>query len=151
MILRAKNYAAYCLGRKAMTETELYDKLCQKGYEEYAAEIVSEFKRAGVLNDKDYAYMYISDGVNINFKGLYRLREELLKKGVDKEIIDSVSEEFYEASYNSLLSFVRSHYGEEEGMDRKSLEKLKARLLRRGYSYSEIRECFDEFDWSDIY
>ena len=134
-----------------MTETELYDKLCQKGYEEYAAEIVSEFKRAGVLNDKDYAYMYISDGVNINFKGLYRLREELLKKGVDKEIIDSVSEEFYEASYNSLLSFVRSHYGEEEGMDRKSLEKLKARLLRRGYSYSEIRECFDEFDWSDIY
>ena len=151
MIIRAKNYAAFCLGKKNYTEQELYKKLCEKGYEECAAEVLAEFISAGILNDRDYAYMYISDGVNIKCKGLYRLSRELLEKGVDKRIIQEVSEEFCEASYNSLLEFVRAHYGDEEITDRKTLEKIKAQLLRRGYGYDEIRNCFDEFDWSDIY
>ena len=151
MIIKAKNYAAFCLGKKNYTEQELYKKLCEKGYEECAAEVLAEFISAGILNDRDYAYMYISDGVNIKYKGLYRLSRELLEKGVDKRIIQEVSEEFCEASYNSLLEFVRAHYGDEEITDRKTLEKIKAQLLRRGYDYDEIRNCFDEFDWSDIY
>ena len=151
MIIKAKNYAAFCLGKKNYTEQELYKKLCEKGYEECAAEVLAEFISAGILNDRDYAYMYISDGVNIKCKGLYRLSRELLEKGVDKRIIQEVREEFYEASYNSLLEFVRAHYGDEEITDRKTLEKIKAQLLRRGYGYDEIRNCFDEFDWSDIY
>lgn len=151
MIIKAKNYAAFCLGKKNYTEQELYKKLCEKGYEECAAEVLAEFISAGILNDRDYAYMYISDGVNIKCKGLYRLSRELLEKGVDKRIIQEVSEEFCEASYNSLLEFVRAHYGDEEITDRKTLEKIKAQLLRRGYGYDEIRNCFDEFDWSDIY
>lgn len=150
MILRAKNYAAYCLSKKNLTERELYNKLCEKGYEEYAAQVLEEFTKAGLVNDRDYAYMYISDGINIKCKGLFRLREELIHKGVAKDIIASVSEEFEEDCYNSLVAFVRAHYGDEIISERKTLEKIRAQLLRRGYSYSEIRRCFDEFDWSDM-
>ncbi len=151
MIIKAKNYAAFCLGKKNYTEQELYKKLCEKGYEECAAEVIAEFVKAGVLNDKDYAYMYISDGVNIKYKGLYRISRELSEKGVDKRIISEVSEEFCEASYNALCEFVRAHYGEEKISDRKTLERIKAQLLRRGFSYEEIRNCFDDFDWSEKY
>lgn len=150
MIARARNYAAYCISKKNLTEQELFDKLCEKGYQEAAPQILEEFTKAGIVDDKNYAYMYISDGINIKCKGLYRLREELIRKGVSKEIIALISEEFQEDCYNSLLSFVRAHYGEEADLDRKELEKIKAKLLRRGYSYGEIRRCFDEFDWSDI-
>lgn len=150
MIDKAKNYAAYCLNKKNLTEQELYNKLCEKGYEEVAAEVIAEFIRAKLLNDRDYAYMYISDGINIKCKGLYRLREELIRKGVLKSVIEEVSEEFEEDCYNSLVAFVCAHYGDAVINERKTLEKIKAQLLRRGYSYSEIRRCFDEFDWSDI-
>ena len=139
MIIKAKNYAAFCLGKKNYTEQELYKKLCEKGYEECAAEVIAEFVKVGVLNDRDYAYMYISDGVNIKCKGLYRISRELSEKGVDKRIISEVSEEFCEASYNALCEFVRAHYGEEKISDRKTLEKIKAQLLRRGFGYEEIR------------
>ena len=151
MIIKAKNYAAFCVGKKNYTEQELYKKLCEKGYEECAAEVLAEFTKARILNDRDYAHMYISDGINIKYKGLYRLSRELAEKGVDKRIISEVSEEFREASYNALLEFVRAHYGDERISDRKTLEKIKAQLLRRGYGYDEIRNCFDEFDWSDTY
>ena len=150
MIVKARNYGAYCLGKKNLTEEELYKKLCEKGYAEVAHEVLAEFVKIGIIDDKNYAYMYISDGINIKCKGLFRLRDELIKKGVDKGIIDSVSNEFEEESYNSLISFMKAHYGDGKISDRKTLEKIKAQLLRRGYSYSEIRRCFDEFDWSDF-
>ncbi|MBR2916064.1 MAG: regulatory protein RecX [Clostridia bacterium] len=150
MIIKARNYGAYCLGKKNLTEEELYKKLCEKGYSEVAPEVLAEFAKAGIIDDKNYAYMYISDGINIKCKGLFRLRDELIKKGVDKGIIDSVSTEFEEDCYNSLISFMKAHYGDEKISDRKTLDKIKAQLLRRGYSYSEIRRCFDEFDWSDF-
>ncbi len=150
MIDKAKQYALYCLNKKNLTEQELYNKLCEKGYEEVAAEVLAALVSAKLLNDRDYAYMYISDGINIKCKGLYRLREELLRKGVSKSVIAEVSEDFEEDCYNSLVYFVRAHYGDVVIDDRKTLEKIKAQLLRRGYSYSEIRRCFDEFDWSDI-
>ncbi len=150
MIDRAKKYGLYCLNIKNLTEEELYQKLKSKGYEEYAPQVLEEFTKNGLLNDRDYAYMYISDGINIKCKGLFRLSQELMKKGVSKKIINEVSEEFTEDCYNSLMEFVRAHYGNETIDDRKTLEKIKAQLLRRGYSYGEIRRCFDELDWSDI-
>lgn len=150
MIDKAKQYALYCLNKKNLTEQELYNKLLEKGYEEVAAEVLAALTSAKLLNDRDYAYMYISDGINIKCKGLYRLREELIRKGVLKSVIEEVSAEFEEDCYNSLIAFVRAHYGDVVIDDRKTLEKIKAQLLRRGYSYSEIRRCFDEFDWSDI-
>ena len=112
--------------------------------------MLADFTKAGLLNDRDYAYMYISDGVNIKCKGLYRLEMELIQKGIAKSVIRAVSEEFTEDCYKSLVEFVRAHYGNETIEDRKTLEKIKAQLLRRGYSYGEIRRCFDEFDWSGI-
>ncbi len=150
MIVKARNYGAYCLGKKFLTEEELYKKLCEKGYSEVAHEVLAEFTKAGIIDDKNYAYMYISDGINIKCKGLFRLRDELIKKGVDKGIVDAVSKEFEEDCYNSLVSFMKAHYGDEKISDRKTLDKIKAQLLRRGYSYGEIRRCFDEFDWSDF-
>ena len=150
MIIRAKKYAAYCLSRKNLTEKELYDKLKEKGYEEYADEVIDEFKNAGFVNDREYAFMYISDGVNIKYKGLFRLGEELLKKGISKSIISSVSKDFEEDSFNSLMAYVHAHYDGTEISDRREKEKIRQKLLRRGYSYGEIRNCFDEMNWSDI-
>ncbi len=150
MINRAKQYALYLLDRKNLTEQELYNKLCDKGYEDCAAAVLAEFCEAGLLCDRDYAYMYISDGVNVKCKGLYRLTRELMQKGVSKSVINEVAPEFEEDCYNSLLEFVRVHFSGADISDWKEKEKIKAKLLRRGYSYGEIRRCFDEIDWSDI-
>ncbi len=150
MIDRAKKYGLYCLDRKNLTEEELYRKLIDKGYGEVASEVLADFTSQGLVNDRDYAYMYISDGINIKHKGLFRLGQELIKKGVSKSIINEVSEGFGEDCYNSLREFVRAHYQDQIIEDRKTLEKIKAQLLRRGFSYSEIGRCFEEFDWSGI-
>lgn len=150
MIKKARDYALYCLDRKNLTEQELYNKLCQKGYEDFAPEILAEFCKAGIVDDRNYAYMYISDGINIKCKGLFRLSRELTEKGISKAVIEEVSADFEEACYESLVTFAKAHYENVDISDRKTFEKIKAQLLRRGYSYSEIRRCFDEFDWSDI-
>lgn len=149
MMEKAKKYAVYCLGKKNLTERELYDKLCDKGYEDCAAEVLALFVEKGLLCDRDYAFMYISDGVKLKYKGLYRLSAELLQKGVDKRIIAEIREDFTEDSYRSLLKYARVHYGEGNRFDRRTLEKIKAQFLRRGYSYDEIKSCFDELDWSE--
>lgn len=149
MINRAKKYALYALGRKSLTSKELYDKLCAKGYEAAADEILYEFQKAGYLNDAEYARMYIIDGINLSCKGGIRLRRELFAKGIDASVVDPILEDTEEDAFRVLLSYVRLRYDKEDLSDFKMSEKIKAQLLRRGFSYSEIRRCFDEIEWSE--
>lgn len=144
---RAKKYAAHLIAAKMYTCREIYQKLLRKGFDEETAEkTVDEFCRAGILCDAQYAEMYIHDAVNINMKGMYRIKQELLKKGIASSIIDKAIRNSEEDTYGQLLEYARMRFGDVQFSDRRELEKAKAHLLRRGYSYSEIKECFEELD-----
>lgn len=144
-MLRAKKYAAQVLGARMQTCKEMEDKLRRKGCSEETVNLVmEEFCRAGFLNDRNYADLYILDAVNIGYKGFYRIRQELAQKGVARSIIDRALEETEADVYEKLCEYVRQRYEGAEIPSRRELEKIKVQLARRGYSPQEIRNSLDD-------
>lgn len=142
---KAKGIAAKLLSYKMYTCKEVYQKLIQKGFSEDIAELtVDEFCAAGILDDAEYAKMYIHDAVCINMKGLYRIKQELIKKGVATSIIErAVAETEVDASLQ-LYEYAELKFGNKIFMDWKDIEKAKAHLIRRGFGISDINKCFEK-------
>ncbi len=146
MTEKARKIAAGIISYRMYTCREVFDKLLKKGIDKETAErVVCDFQKAGALDDRAYALAYATDGVNLSGKGIYRIKQELYKKGVARSIIDEVCDTLKEDTFASLCEYVKSRNLCEGIKTRYDLEKLKARLARRGYSPSEIRECLSNY------
>ncbi len=152
VLVRAQNAAVAMLGRKMLTCRELHDRLCRKGYDkEIAEKVVEQFLSVGYLDDCRYVELYLADSVNLSAKGIYRIRQELLRKGVSASVIDAVLKDADVDTKGALMQYIEERQLLKAVHSRKDLEKLTARLVRRGYSLSEIRDCLDqaEFEITD--
>lgn len=146
-IEKAKKVVAKMLSYKTYTCGEVCRKLLQKGFQKEIAEAcVAEFVKAGILNDAEYARMYIHDGMMIGLKGAFRLRQELLSKGIAVSVIENAMAEFEEDQEDQLEKYVEIRFGDKEFSDWKEIEKAKAHLVRRGYGISDINRCFKKLN-----
>lgn len=145
---KGKHLALRFLGARMYTTREIYDRLRRKGYDDELAEkIVSDLIEEGALNDKFYAECYITDSVNLGAKGEYRIRQELLRKGVAASLIDRA---FNEADVDfdaSLREYIKERLRVTEISDYKDLMRFKASLARRGYSPGDIRRALQDFEF----
>lgn len=146
MVKKARNTAAGLLAAKMYTCREIYDRLCRKGFDKELAEtVVSEFVAVGFLDDRRYAELYVSDEARLGAKGKFRIRQELYHKGVASSVIDAVLEETEVDTEALLRDYVEQRNLCDMVHSRKDLERLKARLCRRGYSPGEIHRCLAEY------
>lgn len=140
---KAKKIAAKLISFKMYTCKEILKKLMQKDISYDVAEsVVGEFCKAGILDDTEYAKAYIHDGLYVHMKGMYRIKQELLKKGVASSVIEKAIQETEINTEDSLAEYVSLRFGDREFSDWKELEKAKAHLVRRGFSLYDINRCF---------
>ena len=145
---KAKKIAAGYVAARMYTCREIEDRLCRKGIEKDVAEqVVCDFAAAGILDDRLYAEAYVSEAVKLGGKGVFRIKQELYAKGIARSIIDDACSENEENTYAALCEYVESRRLYEGITTRRELEKLKARLARRGFSSSEIRECLSNYNF----
>lgn len=138
----AKNRAMEILSRRPMSEKELVDKLIRKGEDEETARDCARWLREeGFLNDESYAAAvarhYAAKGY-----GPGRVRAELSRRGVDRELWDGTIEAMPE-NRDRLDRFIASRLTDPE--DREQIRKVSAALYRRGYSWEEIRSALGRF------
>ena len=118
------------------TERLLRQKLRARGYSEketlYA---LSRLKKERLLDDRAYAERRFAYLVYEKRYGERRVKSELFAKGVGSEIISALP--FDEADFFENCRFHLSLLGE-------LTPKNKNRLLRLGFSYSEINEAEEE-------
>jgi regulatory protein len=140
--LRANNYALNLLSFRARSEKEIYDKMLQKGYEpSVIANTIQYLKEQQYINDKEFAETFIKDKVELSHYGRNRIKAELLKKGIDKELIDELIEatiqanEEYETAKELAKSKIKSYQKDKKDVQ---YRKLSGYLLRKGYSYDIV-------------
>ena len=139
----ARNRAMELLSRRPMSEKELIDKLIRKGEdEETAADCARWLRENGFLDDESYAAAvarhYAAKGY-----GPGRVRAELSRRGVDRELWDGTIEAMPENS-DKMDRFIASRLTDPE--DRDQIRKVSAALYRRGYSWEEIRSALGRFN-----
>lgn len=141
---KAKKIAAKLISFKMYTCKEILQKLMQKGISQDVAEqVIGEFCKAGILDDSEYAKAYIHDGIYVHMKGMYRIKQELMKKGVASSVIEKAMQTAEVDTEDSLAEYVKLRFGDKEFSDWKELEKAKAHLVRRGFAIYDINKCFD--------
>lgn len=144
---RAKERALYLLGASAKTESWMRRKLSGEGYPaeavDYALNVLKEYH---YIDDRAYTEAFIR--FTCGKKSLRQIEFELQQKGVSKELIRSVLEEFpvdEEESARGLL--VKRLKGRTE-ITREERNRLAGYLSRKGYSLDVINRVIREFETS---
>lgn len=124
------------LSRKPLSRWELEKKLEQwdAGEEERLA-ICDRMEELGFLNDRVYAQRVVSHFSAKGF-GVKKLRDELYRRGVPRELWDEALEGAEDPS-EAIDAFLAKKLG-GKAADRKELQKVSAALARRGYGWSDI-------------
>lgn len=133
--------AAQLASGRMMSRKELADKLNRKGIApDTAEEAVEWLTSLGAVDDAAYAGVvarhYAASGY-----GPGRVRQELQKRGVPRELWDDALSQLPDSA-DAIDGFLKKKLGGRTP-DRAALKKLSDALLRRGFSWSDIRPALN--------
>lgn len=143
-LARARERAMRIISARPMSERELYDRLVEKGEtERNAADCVAWLKELHFLSDEEYAGMIVRHYAQKGY-GRRRVRDELYRRKVPRDMWDAALDELPEQD-DTIDRLLRSRI-KSECPDRAELKKASDALLRRGFSWEEIRAAINRFN-----
>lgn len=142
---KAKEKALRLLSFRAHSKHELKNKIKNSLGEKYAEEATEKMENLGLINDKEFAFLYAKE---LFFKKLYsikRVKYELTKKGVENNIIEeTLSKIDINEEENIKKIFLKKHADKNTTENEKELRKLVSYCQRLGYSWSVISSAINE-------
>ena len=139
-VSNTKAAAADLIGKRAMSRRDLERKLREKGASEAEARYAAEWLEAiGALNDAEYAAALVRHCAQLGY-GPARVREKLYEKGVPRELWEEALEEL-PAGGGQVEAFLQSKL-RGRIPDEKEKRRLTNALLRRGFSWGEVRAAW---------
>lgn len=148
---RAKLRAMHLLTKRPYTERKLREKLADGRYPDACIEAAVEYvKSYRYLDDLQYAKDYIDYRKTEHNRR--KLTTALMEKGIDKTVIEEAfaavlpEEESRTAEQEMLAKELRKKHYDHDTWDYEMRAKLKAALMRKGFSSESIRKAFDTFD-----
>ena len=133
----AKQKALSLLDRRDYSRAELLKKLAEKGYEDAAAcAAVDRLVELGFVDDARYAPIVVRHYAAKGY-GAQRVRGELQRRGIPKELWDAAMAEMPEQD-ETVDRLLRAKLKGADPGDRAALKRATDALLRRGYGWDEI-------------
>lgn len=141
---RAKERALYILDKSYKTEREISDKLKSGFYPDIIIEKVMSFlKEYDLVNDLRYAVMYVE--FKKSSKSKKQIIQELYRKGISKDIIDTAFEENDFSDTESLNKLIEKRIKKYDVNDFKSISKLYQYLVGKGYNYNDVKSAIARY------
>jgi regulatory protein len=144
----AREYMFRILSRRDHSQKELRDKAYKKGYSgSFIEEILDEFEQKEYINDNKFAKKYAADKFEFNDWGPYKIRTQLFKKGIRKNVVEDVIKQTFgnEAIKESMMTLIskrKKRYQREP--EEKRRKKIFDYLMRKGYDSGNILKHLDE-------
>ncbi len=148
---RAYEYGLYLLEKRGYSYRELYQKLmdAKHAQEDAVLAALEKLTRYGFLNDALYAEQLARHYVEDKKYGIRRAEYEMRHRGLSQEDIGNALAEYDDAERISgqLLEILQKKYARylTDPDDRKMTEKVTAALVRRGYTYQQIRYAIEDY------
>lgn len=144
---KAKDVCYRLLAARPRTRDELRKALARKGIDaEVADEVLGKFDKAGLIDDAQFAETWVRSRQTYQGLGKRALKSELLRKGVDRQIVeDTIEEVDPEAEEGRARALVCKRLRALSGVDEvTAVRRLVNMLARKGYSegmaYRVVRE-----------
>ncbi len=132
---------------RARSETEIYDSLKRKKFdEEIIRQTCKSLKEKRFIDDDCFAQQWIASRLRKPF-GLRRIRRELILKGIADSVIESniakITNNYSEEDI--ILNIAKAKLSKFTGQDTdKEKKRLYGYLLRRGFSSEAIMDVINE-------
>ena len=143
-LYEARQYAFLLLSYKARTTSELEQRLARKGFSpEITAATLQRLAELKMVDDEGFARRFTEDRITIGHKGKWRVRGELIKRGVAREHIEealAAAPDEKEAAREVAQKYLSRNRRLEPDVLRR---RLYALLARRGFSPDTIRQVID--------
>jgi regulatory protein len=139
-----RNAALRFLAHRARTVHEVREKLLKKKFPGKKVErVLDDLQESGLLNDRQFAGMYIRDQLASRPTGRLLLRQKLRQLGVEKQLTEEVLDETFrflsqkDAVHRAVEKFMRTRAGRVK--DPVAFRnRLAGFLARRGFSWDDI-------------
>lgn len=137
---------SYKFLQRNKTKKQLVDHLYKnKIQREIIDTILPILEEKKYLNDEDYARRYLNDALNIKKYGKNKTRYMLMSKGIERNVIDKVMENYdYELEYMNALALVEKRISKDES-DPKKIYSTKNYLQGRGFEFEIINLTVDDY------
>lgn len=141
--VRAKEKALYLLEHRPHSKRELEDKLARTVGREAAGQAAGRMEELGLIDDADYARRLAEELARKGFAAP-RIRQELLRRGIDRELAAQEAERAAAVPEDALHSLIERRFARQLG-EEKGRRRAVAALQRMGYRWEEIRSALRAF------
>lgn len=141
---RAREKALYLLEYRSHSKKEVADKISRTTSREAAEAAVEKMEELGLMNDESYARQLASSLLERKGYGVRRARQELLHKGIDRELVEEILLETAPDPEEKLREIVERKY-QRQLQDEKGYRRTVAALQRLGYGWEDIKSVVEEF------
>ena len=146
--MSAKMRAVRIVSATSVSKRDLQERLVRKGEDpEQAKEAVEWMEELHLLDDRNTAEQVVHSCISKGY-GLQRAKQALYEKRIPKQYWEEALEG-YPDQWDRIESFLKSRLDVDS--DQKQVKKAIDALIRRGHSYSIIRQVLNElsFDTED--
>jgi regulatory protein len=145
-LLAARNSAMRLLAVRPRSERELFERLREKEFDEaQISKVLEELKHSGLVNDVDFACMFVRNALAVRPAGRILLKRRLLALGIPPTLADqAIGETFVpgseeEYAIKAAEGYLKKHgAGKKAGDERRLMSRLTAFLLRSGYPWAIV-------------
>lgn len=138
---QAKAEAARMIGSRALSKQELTRRLVKKGSAAADAQAAADWlEEIGAVDDENYAAALVRHYGGRGY-GPARVREELRRRGVDRELWDSALEEMPAAA--DILDKLLQKRGDLS--DPRERRRASDALLRRGFGWDAVKAALGRY------
>lgn len=151
---KAWNAALRLLEVRPRTEHEIRDRLRRKEFvPEQIDRVVTRLRELELLDDAQFAKLWVANRQNLSPRGAQALRQELRAKGVDRAVADDVIASSTDADSESAACAEvarRAFHKYASAPDRATFQrKLGGYLQRRGFSFETMKPVLAEL-WNEV-
>ena len=141
---KAYEKAARFIGYRPRSILEVRNRLIKYGIEsEVIEKVISRLQAKNVLNDTDFALLWVENRRTFRPRGKLLLRKELLAKGINDSDIEIALSEVDELADARQLAY--SKLSKYDGLSLDFLrKKIWSLLSRRGFDYSVVNDLVRE-------
>ena len=136
---KAREKAFSLLSYKSFTRKQLGERLARDFSEDCVEDVLDRLEELGLINDADYALRCARDLFSIKHYAPTRVRQELAARGIDRNDIEDVMEEFSDFDEQQAIAQILERKYASSLKEEKGRRRAFAALMRLGYEPDDIR------------
>jgi regulatory protein len=152
-VQKALNRAYFYLRFRPRTRKEVETYLHKKSdkFYHWSPEVIEatlqSLEETGLVDDKKFIESFVYSRGVTKPKGEFALRQELMKAGVEKDLLDEYFQETPLEEEDLARKALSTHWSRYARFDKKTrFEKAAQFLMRRGFSFSNAKNIIQELE-----